>query len=98
MPGSDLALRLPTGDDDLDTLMTGAISWRGAALVREALAHARGSDNAFACLDEAPVGYGYCTTAPLADGGRANARICVRPDARGRGAGTALWPSSSTLL
>lgn len=81
----------PTDDDDLDALMAGAIGWRGAALVGAALEQAPGSNQALACLNGEPVGYGYCTTGPLAEGGRANARIWVRPDARDRGAGTALW-------
>jgi GNAT superfamily N-acetyltransferase len=71
--------------------MDDAPGWQGVARTRAAIAQASGSDDRLACLDGSPVGYGFCITSPLGEGGRATARVWISPTGRGQGVGSALW-------
>jgi GNAT superfamily N-acetyltransferase len=88
--GLNIEFRRPT-EDRLDELMEGAPGWLSASRTRAAIAQAPGSDDRLAGLDGSPVGYGSCITSPLAEGGRATARVWVSPESREQGVDSALW-------
>jgi GNAT superfamily N-acetyltransferase len=87
-------VRTAQDDDDLDALNDGNPLWMGEELTRELFLHNEGVPSGMfvAEIGGTPVAYADAVGAGFAGGRRGLGAIWVRPEYRGRGAATALWP------
>lgn len=96
MDTTGVVLRDLRDDDDLDAINAGCTVWFGGGSVRELMAVQDGPPKAVwvAELDGATAGFGQVVGAGVSDGHRGIVYLWVRPEARRRGVGAALWQAA----